>query len=219
MDIKKIRKIIIVLITISIIGISTIIFMIYLRTTYDVSNINLNEKYEEIKKIDNNIFDIVSYEKNPMISLTQDEVIECTIRYIMENEDEYKDGIKEYNDIRFLNLEGKEYKIKEYIDRYTLEQVMNKLFYLKGYNYKKSKLYNSEVDAFIADYREEYKSYYSTSEVIGIEQNSLNEYTIQVLYGVRTRNIKKNDYYSIDYKLRKNKDGNLVIEALEKHNM
>lgn len=219
MDIKKIRKIIIVLITISIIGISSIIFMIYLRTTYDVSNINLNEKYEEIKKIDNNIFDIVSYEKNPMISLTQDEVIECTIRYIMENEDEYKDGIKEYNDIRFLNLEGKEYKIKEYIDRYTLEQVMNKLFYLKGYNYKKSKLYNSEVDAFIADYREAYKSYYSTSEVIGIEQNSLNEYTIQVLYGVRTRNIKKNDYYSIDYKLRKNKDGNLVIEALEKHNM
>ncbi len=219
MDIKKIRKIIIFLIIISIIGISFIIYMFYLKSNYDVSNINLNEKYEEINKLDNNIFDIVSYEKNPMKSLTQDEVIECTIRYIMENESEYKESIKEYKDIKFLNSEGKEYKIKKYIDRKTLEETINKLFYLKGYNYKKSKLYNSEVDAFVADYREAYKSYYSTSEVIGIEQISINEYIIQVLYSVKTINIKRNDYYSVDYKLRKNNEGNLVIEALEKHNM
>lgn len=215
MGIKKIRKIAIFLVIFSIIGIIAVVLLNFFDYGFDVSNIDVNEQYELIEELDNTLFDIIPYKIYPLRNLTQDEVVECAIRYIMDNEKEYKQYIKEYDNMNFLDSKGKAYKIKTYISKTAIEEVINEFFYLKKFDYKKSKLYNKEIDAFIADYEKPHKPNFDGSEVIGITQISMNEYIVQIAYNVNTANINKDNYFLVDYKLIKNKDKKLVIEAFK----
>lgn len=160
------------------------------------------EIYEYIKIFDKNIIESLQvYDNNPE-GLSNEQMIDISVKYIISNKDKFFDDIVHFHDEYIYEKDGSMYFSNGYVDKETLKKVASDFFYNDELDIENSIYFdkNRNLVPLLSIYGD--ISPYIKDELVNFEEMDYKNYSITIRYFINNNysfNIKYNvirDEYS-----------------------
>lgn len=160
------------------------------------------EIYEYIKIFDKNIIESLQvYDNNPE-GLSNEQMIDISVKYIISNKDKFSDDIVHFSDEYIYEKDGSMYFSNGYVDKGTLKKVASEFFYNDDLDIENSIYFdkNRNLVPLLSIYGD--ISPYIKDELVNFEEMDYKNYSITIRYFINNNysfNIKYNiirDEYS-----------------------
>lgn len=160
------------------------------------------EIYEYIKIFDKNIIESLQVYDNNQEGLSNEQMIDISVKYIISNKDKFSDDIVHFYDEYIYEKDGSMYFSNGYVDKGTLKKVASEFFYNDDLDIENSIYFdkNRNLVPLLSIYGD--ISPYIKYELVNFEEMDYKNYSITIRYFINNNysfNIKYNvirDEYS-----------------------
>lgn len=160
------------------------------------------EIYEYIKIFDKNIIESLQVYDNNQEGLSNEQMIDISVKYIISNKDKFSDDIVHFSDEYIYEKDGSMYFSNGYVDKGTLKKVASEFFYNDDLDIENSIYFdkNRNLVPLLSIYGD--ISPYIKYELVNFEEMDYKNYSITIRYFINNNysfNIKYNvirDEYS-----------------------
>ncbi len=228
---KSKYKLLLIIITITIIITASFIIVNTLRVKYIEKNalnsINSSSKVDKedekflteyLKKVADIFIETAVSENKKSIITQGEEGIEFAIQYILKNENTFKSRIIKNGIESEVNDGDKKYITNKYVDGLTVTEVLKQFFPDYNYNVKESKFYNKEQKLVALVNKNNNRVDESTARIIRVIGGKESGYIIKVEYTNKLKNTEEK--FEIEYVFRKDAtiEGNYYISKVIYYN-
>ena len=197
------KKYAIYILIISIIFLGTIIYFLNINTLpyidIDSHEKIKNEMYEYVKMFDKNIFESLQIYDNDNKKISDEQIVDICVKYIISNKDEFKGKIYHLDEGYNVEDNGTIYYSLGYVEVETLNNVILKLFSKNNVDLSNNIYYNNsrKLIALLAMYGDYFP--YDKSKIVDFNEIDYYNYDLTVEY-------YKEDIYSfrITYQIERN---------------
>lgn len=169
--------------------------------TLNSTNDKIREEiYQYIKTFDKNIIESLQVYDNEAYELNNLQIIDIAIKYIISNENTFKDKIEHFKDEYSYEKDGTIYYSKGYVDKETLKNVIFDFFGECNIDIEGSIYYDKEKElvALLLMYGD--MSPYKSDKLLEIEETSYYNYEIKIRYYMNDTS-----YFDVTYSIERNK--------------
>ncbi len=169
--------------------------------TLNSANDKIKEEiYEYVKTFDKNIIESLQVYDNEDFRLNDEQIIDIAVKYIISNQNEFKEKIEHFEDEYNYEKDGTIYYSKGYVDKATLKSVIYSFFGNRSIDIENSIYFdsNKKLIALLSIYGDisPYKR-----EVL-IDFNELDYYTYEIMIKYYISDSKS---FNITYQIERNK--------------